>query len=126
VPPLFEPEVVARAVRHAAEHRRRDTWVGLPTVYTVLGNRVAPWFMDRYLGRTGVDGQQTDQDTPHLGSNLFEPLDAEVDRGARGPFSSQAHTHDPVHAISRHRGLVALGTAGAATLALAAALRRPR
>jgi NAD(P)-dependent dehydrogenase (short-subunit alcohol dehydrogenase family) len=102
VPPLVQPEVCARAIRFAAEHPRRNSWVGVATVYTVLGNRVAPWFLDRYLARTGVDAQQTEQVThPTDGHNLFAPLDAETDAGAHGPFDDDASRRDPVSAAAR-------------------------
>src|SRR3954470_19292662 len=39
VPPMYQPEVAARAIAWAAEHPRRELWVGLPTVYTILGER---------------------------------------------------------------------------------------
>ena len=106
VAPILEPEVVARSIVSAAQHPRRNTWVGIATAYTVLGNRVAPWFMDRYLARTGIDGQQTDEDAPRWGSNLFEPQDADVDRGARGPFSDKSGTFDPVSLVSRRAAAV--------------------
>ncbi len=102
VPPLVQPEVCARAILFAAEHPRRNSWVGLATVYTVLGNRIAPWFLDLYLARTGVDGQQTEQVThPTDGNNLFDPMDADVDAGAHGPFDDQAATRDPVSSIAQ-------------------------
>lgn len=101
VAPILEPEVVAASIVSAAQHPRRNAWVGVATAYTVLGNRVAPAFMDWYLARTGVDGQQADQDAPRWGSNVDEPQDADVDRGARGPFSDMAGTFDPVSLISR-------------------------
>lgn len=102
VPPLVQPEVAARMIRFAAEHPRRNSWVGFGTVQTVLGNRVAPWFMDRYLARNGIDGQQTDRVThPDAGSNLFEPLDELEDRGAHGAFDDTSSDHDPVSALAR-------------------------
>lgn len=101
VAPILEPEVAAKAIRSSAEHPRRNTWVGVATAYTVLGNRVAPGLLDWYLARTGVDGQQTEQDAPRWGSNVFEPQDDEVDRGARGPFSDRSSTFDPVSLVSR-------------------------
>jgi NAD(P)-dependent dehydrogenase (short-subunit alcohol dehydrogenase family) len=70
VPPIFQPELPARAVRFVAEHPRRTMWVGASTAYTILGNRVAPWFLDWYLGRTGVKGQLSDADGPRYGSNV--------------------------------------------------------
>lgn len=95
VPPIFQPEVAARAVRHMAEHPRRNMWVGLPTAYTILGNRVAPWFLDRYLGRTGIKGQLTDEAGPRLGSNVQQPRDDDRDVGAHGMFDAKAHARDP-------------------------------
>lgn len=101
VAPILQPEVVAESIVSAAQHPRRNVWVGIATAYTVLGNRVAPAFMDWYLAKTGVDGQQTDEDAPRWGSNLFEPQDQDEDRGARGPFSSKSGTFDPVSLVSR-------------------------
>src|SRR5690349_23148800 len=60
VPPIYQPEVAARAVLHAAGHpRRREYWVGGSTVGTLLANAVAPGVLDRYLARTGYRSQQT-------------------------------------------------------------------
>jgi NAD(P)-dependent dehydrogenase (short-subunit alcohol dehydrogenase family) len=102
VPPLVQPEVAARMIRFAAEHPRRNSWVGLGTVQTVLGNRVAPWFLDRYLARTGIDGQQTDRSThPESGHNLFEPRDEHEDLGAHGAFDDTSSDRDPVSALAR-------------------------
>ncbi|HKV47367.1 MAG TPA: SDR family oxidoreductase, partial [Candidatus Acidoferrales bacterium] len=53
VPPIYEPEVGARAVYWAAHHDRREIYVGAPTVGAIVGNKIAPGALDRYLGRTG-------------------------------------------------------------------------
>src|SRR4051812_12046470 len=37
VPPIYQPEVVARAIHHAAHHPRREVMVGWPTVKAILG-----------------------------------------------------------------------------------------
>ncbi|MGH3745409.1 MAG: SDR family oxidoreductase [Mycobacteriales bacterium] len=125
VPPIVEPEVCARAIRFSAEHPRRNMWVGISTAYTVLGNRFAPAAVDWYLAKTGVKGQQTDQDAPRWGVNVFEPQDADADRGARGAFSDKAATHDPVSYVASNR-LAALGAATAAVGAGVTALLRRR
>src|ERR671938_194391 len=82
VPPIYQPEVAAEAIVYAAHHRRREIYVGGSTVVTILGNKVAPGVGDRYLARTGIDGQQTGQavngDRP---DNLFEPADRSRDFG---------------------------------------------
>ncbi len=55
VPPIYQPEVAARAVLRAAAHPgRRARWVGASTVGTIVANRVAGGLLDRYLARTGV------------------------------------------------------------------------
>jgi NAD(P)-dependent dehydrogenase (short-subunit alcohol dehydrogenase family) len=128
VAPIYAPEVAARAMVHASEHpRRRAWWIGLPTVYTVLGSELWPQFMDWYLARTGVDGQLTDADQPaDAPGNLWEPQDGPDGRdfGAEGRFSDQQWTRDPQIWAGRHHG--ALAAAGAVGIAGLAALRRRR
>lgn len=118
VPPVYQPEVAARAIVASVRHPRRNRWVGIPTVYTVLGNRLAPSLMDWYLGRYGVDSQQSARALPEHGANLFHPCDDEADRGAHGDFGESAHRGDPVSFLGRHRfatgavvGLVPLAVA---------------
>ncbi|MDF5732629.1 MAG: SDR family oxidoreductase [Rhizonema sp. PD38] len=80
VPPIFQPEVAAEAIVWAATHRRRELYVGLPTVEAILGNKVAPGLLDRYLGQTGYKSQQTDEPENHnLPSNLWESLPGDHD-----------------------------------------------
>jgi NAD(P)-dependent dehydrogenase (short-subunit alcohol dehydrogenase family) len=122
VPPVFQPEVAARAIYWAAHHRRRELYVGLPTVYTILGNKLAPWLAERYLARTAIDGQQTEQPAdPDRPANLFEPVDSDHDEGAHGIFDAKAHRRSGQAWLTRHRREVALGAAalggGAAALA---------
>jgi short-subunit dehydrogenase len=91
VPPIFQPEVAADGIVHAAEHPRREVWVGGSTVLTILGNKLAPRLADRYLARTNVEAQQTDKPLdPSRPDYLHAPLDAAGDRGAHGPFDAQA------------------------------------
>jgi NAD(P)-dependent dehydrogenase (short-subunit alcohol dehydrogenase family) len=114
VPPIYQPEVAARAVRHVADHPRRNIWVGIPTAYTILGNRIAPWFLDWYLGRTGINGQLTDESGPRWGSNVDEPQDDERDAGAHGMFDAKAHDRDPWSWMSMHRAAFGAGAVAAA------------
>jgi hypothetical protein len=100
-------------------------WVGASTAYTILGERVAPKFLDWYLGRTGVKSQQTGEDLPRWGSNVFEPRDQDVDRGAHGPFDAKAHGSDPVLWMSMRRREIGIGAGVVAGVAaLAAGARR--
>jgi len=124
VPPIYQPEVGAAAVVRVAEHPRRSTWVGLPTAATVLGNRVVAPLLDRYLARTGYEGQQSPQDTrPEIGENLYAPVPG--DQGAHGDFDYKAHPHSPETWLSLHRrSVLATLAAGAAAVTLLARGRR--
>jgi NAD(P)-dependent dehydrogenase (short-subunit alcohol dehydrogenase family) len=117
VAPVYQPEVAADAVFWAAHHRRRQAYVGISTAYTVLGSKVAPWIAERYLAKTAVSGQQTEEppDQQNKEGNLTEPQPG--DRGARGRFSGKAHERSPQWWASKHRGLLA----GIAALSLAGA-----
>jgi NAD(P)-dependent dehydrogenase (short-subunit alcohol dehydrogenase family) len=121
VPPIYEPEVAARAIAYAAEHPRREIWVGLPTVWTVLGEKFASGLMDRYLARTNVDAQQTSQpiDPAERRDNLTSPPPG--DPGAHGEFDGRAHARSPQLWLNEHRREVAAVFAAAGA---AVALRR--
>lgn len=145
VPPIYQPEVAARAVVHAADHPgRKQYYIGASTVATILGNRIAPALLDRYLARTGFDAQQT-ADPPAGPSprsaepsaagrhgNLWEPLDGSGPRardfGAHGVFDARSHARSPLTRLARHPGAVwsASAAAAAAAVVLAAARARRR
>jgi NAD(P)-dependent dehydrogenase (short-subunit alcohol dehydrogenase family) len=119
VPPIFQPEVAARAIAFLARHPRRNMWVGIPTAYTILGERLAPGILDFYLGRTGVSSQQS-------GENLTQPRDASADRGAHGPFGARAHARDPLSWMSRHRMALTAGLAALTAMTAAGAVAGTR
>jgi NAD(P)-dependent dehydrogenase (short-subunit alcohol dehydrogenase family) len=120
VPPIFEPEVAARAVVWAAHHDDgREMLVGLPTVKAVYGNKVIPGLLDHYLGRTGYESQQTDEPAdPDRPNNLWEPLPG--DHGAHGRFAARSRERSPALWLSMHRSWLALAGAGVMGAALAA------
>ncbi|MBS9719673.1 SDR family oxidoreductase [Tianweitania sp. BSSL-BM11] len=102
VPPIFEPEVPARAIRFAAEHDRRNVWVGYPTVQAILGNRIAPALLDRYLAKSGYSGQLTQEPKPDdAPSNLFEPVKG--DYGSHGRFDKRSKPRSIQMFTDRHR-----------------------
>ncbi|HJQ85458.1 MAG TPA: SDR family oxidoreductase [Candidatus Binatia bacterium] len=115
VPPIFQPEVAAAAIVWAAAHRRRELWVGAPTVLAIVANRVAPALLDRYLGRTGYASQQWDGKLPPgRRDNLWAPVPG--DHGAHGEFDARAHGRSSALTAATHPGWLALAAlcAGAA------------
>lgn len=126
VPPIYQPEVAATAIRWAADHDRRELVVGGLNAAILAGNKLLPGFGDWYLARTGYAGQQTDQpEDPQRPHNLWEPQDEARDRGAHGDFDGQARGGSRFLWLNTHRSWLLGGVAGAAGLAVAA-LRRDR
>jgi NAD(P)-dependent dehydrogenase (short-subunit alcohol dehydrogenase family) len=118
VPPIFQPEVAAKAVVWAARHPGRQVMVGWPTVKAIVGNAVAPGLADRILAHDGYDAQQTDQPIdPDRLDNLFEPVPG--DQGAHGPFDDRSHRRSLQLWVRTHAPLLG-GLAAGSTLALAA------
>jgi hypothetical protein len=75
VPPVYQPEVAAEAIFRAASGRRRETTVGFPTVKAIVGDKMFPGLLDRYLARTGYEAQQTDEpEDPERAHNLYAPV----------------------------------------------------
>ncbi len=125
VPPIYQPEIAADAIHYAAHHRRRQIYVGLPTVMNIVGERLAPWLLDRYLAKSGFSSQMTDQPVAATGhDNLFEPVDE--DRGAHGPFDDQAHRISPQYELAKRRRIALAGLGAAAVGAGAAVARSAR
>ncbi len=126
VPPIYQPEVAARAIVAASrEPARREWWAGASTALTLLGNAVVPGFADRYLARTGFDSQQTDEPVqPGRPDNLFAPVPGE--RAAHGDFDCQAKSRSVQWEMTRHRRLLVGGVGVAAALLGLGAMRRER
>ena len=90
VPPIYQPEVAAEAVVYASEHPRREFYLAAPSWFGVLGQKVAPSLMDKYIGTTGWEGQMIDKPLDKTRpDNLFEPVPG--DHGAHGVFDDRAH-----------------------------------
>lgn len=128
VPPIYQPELVARGVVHAADHpARREYWVGSTTAGTLIANAIAPGLLDRYLAKTGYASQQSTQPRDRTAPvNLWDPADGEEghDFGAHGAFDGRSHARDPQLWASQHHGALATATAVGATTAFW--LRRSR
>jgi NAD(P)-dependent dehydrogenase (short-subunit alcohol dehydrogenase family) len=121
VPPIYQPEVAARAVVYAADHpRRREYWVGAPTMATIIANKVAPGLLDRYLAWTGYASQQTGQPRdPDQPANLWEPADGPGGRdfGTHGAFDDRSIARSAQLWASQHHGLLGALAGGALMMA---------
>jgi NAD(P)-dependent dehydrogenase (short-subunit alcohol dehydrogenase family) len=90
VPPIFQPEVAARAIYYAAHHpEKREYFAGWSTVKAIVGNKLVPSYADHYLARNGYEAQQHDgPEDPNRPNNLWHALPG--DHGAHGAFDDLA------------------------------------
>ncbi|MFZ0662246.1 MAG: SDR family oxidoreductase [Acidobacteriaceae bacterium] len=110
VPPIFQPEVAANVVVHAAgvPRPRREYWVGSPTVQAIVGQMLIPGLLDRYLGKTGYKAQQTDvPDNPDRSNNLCDYVPGK--HRAHGPFDDRSQSSSTQVYVDLHRNWFALG-----------------
>ena len=116
VPPIYQPEVCARAIHYAAHHYRREWNVGFMTDLVTLGNKVLPGVGDWYLSRTGYASQMTAEPADHdRPDNLWRPAPGEF--AARGRFTDRAHDRSWQWWLTTNRNVLALAGAGIALLA---------
>lgn len=118
VPPIYQPEVAARAIYYAAHHpKKREYYAAWSAVYAIEGNKIAPSLADHYLARTGYESQQYDGSAdPNRPNNLWKPLRG--DHGAHGAFHDRSRDTSIELLLETHPKLLAvaagLGLAGAA------------
>jgi len=123
VPPIYQPEVGAEAILFAAHERRREMYVGYPTVEAIIGDKIAPAFADWYLGQNGYDAQQTEEPVEAVRlDNLWEPVPG--DHGAHGTFGDRASGSSPQLWASMNRNWLMMAGAGLAGFALGAFFKR--
>ena len=120
VPPIYQPEVIARAAVHAALHPKREVWIGWSATKAIIGQRLVPGFLDHYLAKRAWKAQETDQLPPghplkHDRDNVDHPIPG--DRGAHGAFDSRARTMSTKMWARTHGGWLAL-VGGVLTAAL--------
>lgn len=120
VPPIYQPEAIAREIVRAAREAPRELWIGTSALKAIFGTMILPLLGDHILAEEGYAGQMTEEwAVPDRRDNLFEPVKS--DPGARGRFDRAARREvtafDPVRLraalaltmIAGAIGLVAVG-----------------
>ncbi|HEU4700081.1 MAG TPA: SDR family oxidoreductase [Gemmatimonadales bacterium] len=121
VPPIFQPEVAAEAIRWSAHHGRNELYVGWPTVKAIVGDRAIPRLLDHYLARFGYTSQMTaEPEDPDRPNNLYETV--EGDQAAHGVFDLRAKDASAQLWASERKGRLAVAGLALAGVALGAAL----
>ncbi len=111
LPPIYQPEVPAEGIHFLAHNPRRELWIGRTAIMSILGQKVAPGYLDHMLARQAYAGQQTDEPAEDHADNLYDPV--EGDYAAHGRFDSRATYSAPALTAAEHpgatAGLLALG-----------------
>jgi short-subunit dehydrogenase len=113
VPPIYQPEVAARAIYYAAHHpERREYYPAWSSVKAIFGNKLVPSYGDRYLAKHGYDAQQHDgPEDPNRPNNLWDPVPG--DHGAHGAFDDRAsYSSSELWAETHSKWLLATAAAG--------------
>jgi NADP-dependent 3-hydroxy acid dehydrogenase YdfG len=112
VAPVFQPELIARAVVWASYRGRREVIIGWPALKAIWGNKLLPALADWYLARNGYDAQSAELPvTPARPDNLWDTVPG--DAGARGRFGDEARSASVQHWLDRHRAGVGFAFLGA-------------
>ncbi|MCM2349415.1 MAG: SDR family oxidoreductase [Bacteriovoracaceae bacterium] len=101
VPPIFQPELMAKAVAYIADHPRKEFWVCWPAVKAILGEKLAPWLAEWKLAKEGIESQQTESAPVTNIDNMWKPINR--DYGARGIFSKVAKDRSVLLWMDMHR-----------------------
>jgi NAD(P)-dependent dehydrogenase (short-subunit alcohol dehydrogenase family) len=123
VPPIYQPEVAARAIVWAACHPRRELLVGGPTLKAILAERFVPDIADRVLARSAYESQQHDGPVePGRRDNLWNPVPG--DHGPHGTFGARARRSSRLLWLETHRGSIGAAVLLAASSAWLARSRQ--
>jgi short-subunit dehydrogenase len=91
VPPIYQPEVAAKAIVGVALDGRRSKVLGSWNRLVVAASSLFPSLGTQYAAIGAWDSQLTDipvpADRPY---NLWQPVDADEDKGAHGIFDAEA------------------------------------
>ena len=124
-PPVYAPSVVADAILFAAEHPKRDIFVGVAAKLGSTTAYYAPQLMDRIMKRIGFAWQRTNElaATPAPGS-LYQPgVGLQERQGYQGQvWESSLYTKASLH--PKATGLAVLGAGLALTSLWKARQRR--
>ncbi len=89
VPPYYQPDLVAEAILHVAEHPTRDIIVGDVGRVVDVMQKISPSLVDALVGLIAIPGQKTDTAKSESDpNNLFEPIEGY--NTTTGDFSDKA------------------------------------
>lgn len=95
LPPIHDPALAAEAVVWVAKNPQREVWVGVPSWKSIIGHKLFPGLLDRYVARKAWEGQFAGSDRdPQSPNNLFHTADNL--HAEQGPFGDRTLTKKPM------------------------------
>jgi short-subunit dehydrogenase len=113
-PPIYAPEVAASAILHAAEHFKRDIFVGGAAKLVSSSAHYAPRIVDSYMKRFGIRQQKSGMPARDRSQNSLYNAGADLQERQGYPghvFESSLYTKAAMHPKAAFALLVAAGFA---------------
>jgi len=113
-PPVYAPELVARAILHAASHPVRDQFIGGAAKLMSMGAHAMPRLMDRYMRATMFTQQRSAKDTAAQRVDALHAADPGQELKQRGRGVRHVVERSPYTTLSMKAGVAvpALVSAG--------------
>jgi len=114
---IYQPEVPARVIVWAAQHRRKRIVIGLPTLESLIGERLMSGVFDHYIADSAWTGSISDEPLPdQYPANLHTPADQHRDYGAHGRFDRESAKRSVQVWLNLHREWLLLAIPVAAAI----------
>ncbi|WOD16013.1 SDR family oxidoreductase [Paraburkholderia kirstenboschensis] len=114
--PVYAPDIVAKAILHAAATPVRDLYVGGASAAMVTFARRAPNLYDRVMGRLGISSQRT-QEPPHTAAGTSGGDGALRERSEQKRRVLESSLYTQASMYPRQTALLAAGAAAVWMLA---------
>lgn len=107
IPPIFQPEVIAKGILFAAYHYRREWYIGLSTTIAIIGDKLFPSLGDWYLSRQYKKQEYDGLVKKDLPDNLYNPVPGDFE--AHGEFDKESHDQSLFLWLNQRRTPLLLG-----------------
>jgi short-subunit dehydrogenase len=118
-PPVYAPELVARAILHAASHPRRDQFVGGAAKLVSMGAQAMPRLMDRYMRTSMFKQQRGARDSVGDRRDALHAVDPRQELKQRGNGVRHVVERSPYTTLSMKSGVAVPALLSATALAVA-------
>jgi short-subunit dehydrogenase len=123
-PPVYAPEVVADAILYAAQHTKRDIFVGGKSKAVSLGSVTMPRTLDRFMRALMFKQQQTDMPSPAGRRDALYGPDSSHELRERQGMRPRIHERAPYTSLSMRASPLMTALVGGGALFAAWGLRK--